>query len=69
MLAVKALTRLGICMHGSRVFQRGPTLMGFFLFFFSLMSGGRIQIPQSVPPAFLMAFRWRADDGPTLVAL
>ena len=50
----------------------GPTLTTFF--FFSLMRGGRIQTPLLAGrwPAskmpFKMAFRWRADDDPTLNA-
>ena len=44
-------------------FVRGvPLWRCFFVKYFSSMSGGRIQIP-------IMAFRWRADDGPTLNAV
>ena len=56
-------------MGGSKNFVRGgPTLLTFF--FISLMRGGRIQIlllaGQGKP--ILMAFHWRAVDGPTLNA-
>ena len=66
---------LGHFMRGSIKFcQRVSNLDNVFLFFFSLMRGGRIQIPllaghqrhASEPPK--MAFRWRADDGPPLNA-
>ena len=54
----------GQIMRGSRKFcQRVPN------FFFSLMRGGRIQIPLLAGlHRRASAFRWRADDGPTLSA-
>ena len=42
-----------------------------FLFFFFLIRGKRIQVAHKAShpwPASEMAFRWRADDGPTLNA-
>ena len=61
-------------MHGSRKFcQRGSNFDNFF--FFSLMRGGRIQIPLLAGhqrSASKTPFKWRftsgPDDGPTLNA-
>ena len=55
-------------MHGSKKFcQRGPTLTTFFL---QLMRGSKYYDKRAIidPPAkrHSMAFRWRADNGPTL---
>ena len=44
----------------------------FTTFFFSLMRGGSIQIPllagHQQPASKMLAFGWRADDGPILNA-
>ena len=64
-------------MRGSRKFcQRGPNLRTFFFFFFLGGGGGLVDpntaliVPSSARQqnAIDMAFRWRADDGPTLNA-
>ena len=58
----------GACADPESFVRGGPTLTTFF---FSLMRGGRVQIPLiagNQRNAILMAFRWRADDGPTVNA-
>ena len=60
-------------MRGSRMFyQRGPNLITIFFFFFFFDKGiedpnTTINGPSSARQrnAISMAFRWRADDGPT----
>ena len=64
------------CADPESFVRGGPTLTTFFfLFFLRFDEGGRIQISlisgpstASMRNAIKMAFRWRADDGPTLNA-
>ena len=69
--------QLKACADPESLVRGGPTLMGFFSCFFSLMWGGRIQIPLfgglSGPlitdhqrPASETPFKWRFDGGPMM---
>ena len=65
------------CADPESFVRGGPTLTAFFFsFFFSLMRGGRTQIPLlaghqrpvSETPFKWRFADWRADDGPTMNA-
>ena len=56
------------CADPESFVRGGPTLTAFFFsFFFSLMRGGRTQIPLLAGHQRRFA-DWRVDDGPTMNA-